>query len=151
MRQIRCALVSGLAEIEECRARVGRVSDIVISQQEFLHLLVVPRLRRLHGIIPEPSWFRRHVCIKRRVVHTFTARPPTNAAHLVRISLPRNYVRPRPLRRPLPRKSRDCEIEAPPEKMHWAVLADESPAKLLKDRIQCRQDVKKALDIRGIV
>src|SRR5207244_10806449 len=61
--------------------------------------------------------------------HGPAAGPEPVADHFVRVRLARDRVGAGPLRRAAAGKARDREIEAAPEKMHGAALADELAAR----------------------
>src|SRR5688572_30433680 len=73
------------------------------------------------------------------------------ADDFMRVSLARDYVGVRPRRRGLARKTRDCHIEAAPEKMHRTTLADESRAKLLENGVHFYERAPEAVRILSVV
>src|SRR5271154_3554997 len=108
-------------------------------------------LCRPHRRLPETRWLRRRVRIVRCALDVAASRPESRAAHLVRIRLARDRIRPRTLRRAPSRKSRRRQVEAPPEKMHRARFTYKSRAKFLKLLFAARQNPPKTVGVLRIV
>src|SRR5262249_9586250 len=94
--------------------------------------------------------------IERRIVDRPTAGPEAGAAYLVRIGLAGDRVRQmrdaaRMARRGSTREAGHREIEASPEEMHRARLAEKAGAELLEDAIDIDKDLEEAPDRIAIV
>src|SRR5215831_11777050 len=99
---------------------------------------------------------RIRVRIKGRVLYARAASPESRTTDLVRVGLahhrrrhPGNAARER--RRSPPRETRHGQIEAAPEKMHGARLADESCAKALEHAVGAAQCAEEPLGLLRIV
>src|SRR5258707_15650989 len=83
--------------------------------------------------------------------HLSVARPKPHPTHFVRIGVLHEPLRPRPLRRQPPRKSRNRQIETAPEKMYRTALPDKSRTKFPKNIVHADKTPPKPLRILGIV
>src|SRR5579883_285796 len=91
----------------------------------------------------------RGVGIKRRAFDLASSGPESGAAGFVRIGLARDRVGP--LRRRSAGEPSDRQIEAAPEEMHRAALADEARTKILQNRAGRNENAPEAMRILGIV
>src|SRR5205085_9624531 len=73
------------------------------------------------------------------------ARPEGRADHFVRVRLARERICAGPLGSAASAEARNGEIEAAPEEMHGAGLADELRAELLEDRVDGEQGSKPSI------
>src|SRR5580700_9595112 len=80
------------------------------------------------------------------ILYIPAARPKAHAAHFVGVRFSRHRVRAWPFRGATAGKPRDRKVEAPPEKVYRAALANESRPELPKDRIRRQQDAPEFLN-----
>src|ERR1022692_454714 len=102
---------------------------------------------RFHFLLAEARKLRRGIRIKRRTFNLAAARPESGADHFMRIRLARNRIGSRAFRGAPPRKARHTQIEAPQEKMHRTILADESCPEFLEDAVAQYQHLPEAMRI----
>src|SRR5204863_5926012 len=126
-------LVGALQKFEQCRARVGGSANRLIGQDKFADVLVVVARARSDLGVGKAGRLRIGVGVEGGLSKAAIARPKAGAADLVRIGLAVDRIRNIRIAwrrgRAAARKARYREIEAAPEKMHRAHLADEMPAK----------------------
>src|SRR6185437_2887016 len=82
---------------------------------------------------------------------TASTRPESHAADLVRVRFAGNRIGTRTLGSAPAREARYGEIEAAPEEMHRAALADEARAELAEHAVERDQDAPEAFGIDAIV
>src|SRR5436190_6488586 len=158
VRPRRRGRVGAIAEVEQRPARRGGASHIVVLQPELAGRAVVER-----GVGPdrrraELGRLGGGIGIEGRIGRGRIARPPADAADLVRVAFAGDRVGLRHRRRAPAGEAGDAEIEAAPEEMHRARLADEAAAELLQHRIDRAQHAPEALDriafvggVRGVL
>src|SRR6185437_5514725 len=135
MGEICSSLVGALGEFEQRGRGIVRDSNGVVRQQEFTQLRVVESLRGTDFALEKTRRLRRRISVKHRRDEFAASWPPSHAAHFVRVCLAGHRVRAGALGRATSREARGREIEAAPEKMYGAGLADESRAKLFEDGV----------------
>src|SRR5271165_261754 len=103
------------------------------------------------SLFGKPRRLRCGVRIKCRPCDVSSTRPESRAADLMRISFARHQVRAGTLRSGSPGKARHRQIEAPPEEMHRAYLADKARAKLFEHGIDPYQNAPEAMRCLRVV
>src|SRR5690606_33761277 len=131
-----CRVVSALEEREQRRIRITCDTHCVVGQQELVELLAEEAFLRLDDGRAETLWLRIGVGVERGV-DSAAARPESGAADLVRIRLLSDLVRQRRNAARMERRRPSGEaggrkIEAAPEEVHRAALADEARPELLQ-------------------
>src|SRR5882762_3758022 len=121
--QLRCGIVGALSKIEQDGVRAFSSTHCVVWQNELAQLGLIKGCVWLNLRFCESRRFRVCVRIENRCRHRGIARPETQAAHLLRISLARDRVRkmwysPGMRWRFSTGETRHCQIKAAPEKMH---------------------------------
>jgi chromosomal replication initiation ATPase DnaA len=151
----RC-VVSALQKLAQRRIGVSARAHRLVGQQK---LTGRGRVESVGGSDRCDFEARRHwigIRIERGVVGWPPAGPESGAAHFVRIRLACDIVgqvrdAARMRRRGPAGKSRHCEIETAPEKVHGARLAEERSLELLERAVGREQDAMKALNIVRVV
>src|SRR5205814_9677576 len=121
-----------------------------IGQAEFGGVLVVVARARSDLGVGKAGRLRIGVGIKRGLAKAAIARQKARAADLVRIGLAVDRIRNIRVAwrgRAAARKARYREIEAAPEKMHRADLADKAPAEGREHLIDLREGAPEAVDL----
>src|SRR5205814_10637538 len=125
--------VGALEKFEKRLARIGGLAHRLIGQDELADFLAVIRALWLDLRIGKAGRLRIGIGIKRGLAKAAIARPKAGAADLVRIGFAIDRIRNIRVAwrrgRAVAREAGDRAIEAAPEKMHRAHLADEMPAK----------------------
>src|SRR5437762_2188791 len=121
-----------------------------------MQLGLIEGCARLNLRLCESRRFGICVGVEYRCRHGGVARPETEAAHLLRVSLARNRIRQMwnsaRMRRCEPaRETGHCEIKAAPEKMHRTAFATKTRAEFLKYASALQQDAPKPICIFWIV
>src|SRR6266850_7744128 len=96
-------------------------------------------------------WLRRRVSVERRFFYFAAARPEAAADALVGVGLARDRVGIGSRRRGPARKARHRHIEAAPEKMHWARLANKTRPELFQHLVDRKQYPPEPADGFGVV
>src|SRR6185437_3314870 len=151
MAEICSSLVGTLGEFEQRGCGIVRGADGVVRQQEFTQLRVVESLRGTDFALAKTRRLGRRISVKHRRLEFAASGPPSQAAHFVRVCLAGHSVRAGAFGRAASREARGREIEAAPEKMYGAGLADESRAKLFEDGVNGCEDSPEAIGILRIV
>src|SRR3954452_17134651 len=150
-----CGRIGRGEEIEQERVRIGRRPDGLVGQDELAERWLEAGARR-HNPVAEARRLRIGVGVERGAREGVVAGPKTGARELVRIGLARERVRqPRQAagtgRRRPPRDPRHREVEAAPEEMHRARLAEKTGAEELEDAIGLDERAPEAMRRGGIV
>src|SRR5271166_2275360 len=128
----RGSLVGALQECRQFSFRRDGGAHVVIHQDELLHLRMIESCFGADRLLGKAWRFRRSVGIKRRTFDVASAGPEACTADLVRIGFARDGFGAGALRSRPSGEARHREIEASPEKMHRADLADEARPELLQ-------------------
>src|ERR1700733_2945148 len=116
-----------------------------------MHLRMIEGLCRGDACFRKTCRLRSRVGVERRTFYFAAARPETAADHFMRICLSRNGVGAFSRRRPAARETSHGQIEAAPEKLHGAVLADKARSKLLEDFIHANQNAPEPVRVLRVV
>src|SRR3989442_9670701 len=130
LAQVLGSVVGALRKIQQNFIRLFSGAHGVVWQNELAQLRFVERSIWLDLRFFESLRFRICIRVEKGCRHGSIARPKTQAAYLLRISLTRNCIRqmwnPARVRRRGPTgKTCHREIKAAPEKMHRTALATE--------------------------
>src|SRR4029079_4092801 len=101
--------------------------------------------RRPYGGVLQARRLRRGVGVEGRFGDRAAAWPETRAEHLVRVRLAGHGVGAGTFRRPPSGEPRHRDVEAAPEEMHRAALADELATEALEDRLDANENVPERL------
>ena len=156
VRKRGCGTVGALKERHQGGVGILRLSHGVVGQEELPERSVEIGLGGLDRGASEPWRLRVRVRIEGCKVDAAAAGPKTGAAELVGVGLLHHQIgnarSPAWMqRRAAARKSRHRQIEATPEEMHWAALADEPCAKLLEDAVHLDERAPKPVRMIGVV
>src|SRR5271156_4113819 len=110
---------------------------------------MIERLLRTNLCCLEAGGFGRRVGIKYRTFHFASSRPESCTDAFVRITFARHEIGAGAFGRALPGEARHRQVEASPEKMDRAALADEVAAKFFKNGIHGNQDAPEGVRERG--
>src|SRR5579883_3432754 len=143
--------VRALQEIEQGRARRARSAHVIVQEDKFAKITIVPRCGGKDFCFRKAVGLRHRTGIKGRATDFSSSRPPACADYFVRISFARDGIRAGPLRSTASRKPRHAEVKAAPEEMHRAAFADEARAKLLKYRAEAQKDSPESLHVLCVV
>ena len=102
----------------------------------------IERRGRLHRRVLEAGRLRHGVGVERGLEHRPAARPEAVADHLVRVRVAHER-RPFARRRGPAREARDGQVEAAPEEVHRAALADEAAARRGEHALDLHEDRQK--------
>ena len=156
LREVRGGHVSRLQELEQHAIGIGRRPHHVVRQDELVEIRAVERLAWPDRGAGEPGRFRVRVCVVGGIRDRPAARPEPGAADFVRVCLARDAIgkvgnAARMRRRRTARKSRDGEIERPPEEVHRAALAEEARTKPLEHTVVLHEHAPEAVDRCAVV
>jgi hypothetical protein len=134
----------------ECLGRGTADAYRLIRQDEFVNTGVVAGGARLYRRGLECFGFGHAVGVEGRFVHRAAAGPEAMADDLARIGIA-HPVRAFTRRRGSPRKARDRQVEAAPEELHRAALADEGTAAVSEHLLDLEQDAPEALRLFAVI
>src|SRR6266568_2324639 len=151
LRKSGSGFVGALKKLQQRQLRRGSAAHIVIKQEEFSQILTVESLLRTNRGGRQSRWFWSGIGIESRGRETVIARPEPTTDHFMRVGFPRHAIGPWTLWRAPSRKKGECQVEAAPEKMDGAALADKSGPECFKDFVRLRQDAPEAVSIFCII
>jgi hypothetical protein len=150
MGELSAGFVGGLTKVEERGAGRWGAANIVIHENELVELRVVPGGVRAHARFAEAWWLGSHVVIEGWPFEA-AAGPKADAADLVGIGFAGDGIGAGAFRGGATGKTGDGMVEATPEKVHGAGLAEEAGAELLENAIHGDEDLPEPARIFGIV
>src|SRR5690349_18484772 len=150
MSQLRAGFVGGLTKFQKCGAGRRRPAHVVIHQEELAELRVVLRGLRLDASLAEARRLGSHVGIEGGRADA-AAGPKADAADFVGIRFTRDGIGARALGSAAAGKARHRMVEAAPEKMHRAGLAQKARAELLENAVHGDEDLAEPPHGFGIV
>src|ERR1700677_1318231 len=131
--------IRALQEGEQCFLRRGLTAYVIVEINEFTQGFVVAGLCGLDGCSFKALGRRGGVAVESRLAEAPIARPEAGTYDLVRVRLPRHSIGAFARRSGSARESRNREVEASPEEVNWADLANKARRKFLKDFIRVHQ------------
>src|SRR5262245_35785419 len=154
--ELRGGLVGALKELHQDRARIPSRTDCLVGKEELAELRVEERLR---GTDLRPSealrrWIR--IRVERGVLDSAAPGPESRGRDLVAVGLARHRVGEArnaswvPGGRS-PGESGHREVEAPPEEVDRARLAQEGRPELLEDAVDLDQRLEEPVHGAGVV
>src|SRR5262245_32304460 len=153
--QIGGRLICALQKSHQRLIRLFCPSYDFVRQNELFHHWVVVSLVGLRAPAGEPIRLWVSVGIEDRYGRGVAARPEPGAADFVRVGFADDKIRgvrhALMFGRASPGKSRHCQIEAPPEKMNRAALADEPRPEPLHHAVSLRQREPEEMRMLAVV
>ena len=141
---VRRRRIGALEELHQRLPWVARGSHPIVRQDELAKLLAEERLDRAHRGGGKAFWRRIGIGVESRVIDRPAARPEAGARHFMGIGFPGHGIgqmrHAAGMGRGAPAgKPRHREIEAAPEEMHRAHLAEKRRAEMGKHLMRAQQ------------
>src|SRR5579884_1080015 len=151
MGQTGSGFVAALEKIQQGLFRRGSTAHVIVAQEEFTHLLTVERRCRTERGGFESNWGRRGVRVESRGREMVIAGPEATTDLFMRGSVLRDGISACVCWRAPTREEGQRQIEAAPEKLDRATLADKVRAVLLHDGVRLHQDAPEAIGVDGVI
>src|SRR5947209_5282704 len=151
MRQVRSCFVGALEKVHEHLFGLARVPNVVVAQEEQASVGTVPGGTGPQRGCREARWFRNRIRVERRLLERCVTWPESTTDHFMRVGFARDPIGSLAFRCASSRKTCHREVEASPEKLDRAALADKLGPECFKDSIRLYEDTPEAVGIFRVI